>query len=401
MKKMQKKLKMHWKFLQTGCILYALFTYFCVLTADEKKSSGTTIRLADPATESVLAKNRERLASQEAEIKKLKTENIQKQTENAQRTAEISKLQGEIRAKNTDLNKKDAQIRTLQKEIAALKGEIRSKDADLSKKNTQIRELEKGIATLKSETRSKDADLNKKDAEIRSLQKGIADLKTEKSKLASRVSRETDSLNLEKTLLEEENRNLRVELLDTLKRCARLSDQLKRLEMSAAGVLETLNPVYAGTRETELTDAYNLAMKSGMELVAKGNAVCELILPKLAKSGVNAVDQARWRVALEDLMAQNRNFARLSVAQGKSSGERSCRILEVCLKPELVILNVGYNDGIRVNMTYKVKGSAGTVLRIVSVRPFVSAAVSEAGAIRELSAGMEVVLPDEKKKTNE
>ena len=398
---MQKKSKSHWKFLWTGCTLYALFTYFCVLTAAEKKSSGTTVRLADPATESVLAKNRERLALQEAEIKKLKTENIQKQTENAQRTAEISKLRSELQAKNVDFGKLNAEKNKLQKEKDSLKSELQTKNVEFGKLNAEKNKLQKKNDALNGEIRAKNVDLNKKDAEIRALQKEIAGLKAEKSKLSSQASKKADNLNLEKTLLEEENKNLRVELLDTLKRCARLSDQLKRLEMSAAGVLETLNPVYAGTRETELTDAHNLVMNSGMKLVAKSNAVCELILPKLAKSGVNAVDQARWRVALEDLMAQNRIFARLSVAQGRSSGERSCRILEVCLKPELVILNVGYNDGIRVNMTYKVKGPAGTVLRIVSVRPFVSAAVSEAGAIRELSAGMEVVLPDEKKKTNE
>lgn len=82
-----------------------------------------------------------------------------------------------------------------------------------------------------------------------------------------------------------------------MERCGKLTDRLKRLEQSAAGVLETLNPVYAGHRETELADALDLVTQCGMKLAGKSTNVCELVLPKIGKLGLNTVEEARLKVA--------------------------------------------------------------------------------------------------------
>ena len=74
-------------------------------------------------------------------------------------------------------------------------------------------------------------------------------------------------------------------------------------------------------------------------------------------------------------------------------GFRKCRILEVGDNEEIVVLNAGYRDGIRVNMTLKVPGETECLLRVIAVRPFVSGAVLERGRLRDLSPGMEVLAP--------
>jgi len=180
-----------------------------------------------------------------------------------------------------------------------------------------------------------------------------------------------------------------------------LSERLKRTEQSAAGVLETLNPVYAGQRESELTDALDLVMQCGMRLAGTGTTVCDLILPRLEKLGLSTVEKARIKVALDELAAQNRAFARLSVPPVHPDGFRKCRVLEVKDNEEVIVLNAGFRDGIRVNMTLNTPGEAKCRVRVIAVRPFVSAAVIEQGRLRDVSPGMEVLVPgkeDSKKK---
>ncbi|MBO5958624.1 MAG: hypothetical protein J6Q65_00730, partial [Lentisphaeria bacterium] len=167
---------------------------------------------------------------------------------------------------------------------------------------------------------------------------------------------------------------------------------------SAAGVLETLSPVYAGVRENELADALDLTMKSGMELVGKSTVVCEMLYPLIAKMGLADVEKARLRVAIDALSAENQSFARLSVPSVLPDQFRKCRVLEISETPEAVILNAGYRDGVRVNMKLQAgSGDKACALRIVAVRPFVSAAVVLNGRIGDLGVGQEVLAVEDKK----
>lgn len=332
---MQKKLKKYWKFVETGCILTVLFTALCVCAAEDTKPASVTVQLADPETESELAAIKQELAKLKAEAEKLRTENIQRQTENAQKTAELERLA---------------------KEKAELEAELTVLKREAARYQTEVSGLKAEIAKLKNE-----------------------------------VSKSTMELQAENSLLTEANQNLRSELLETLERCARLAGRVKRLEQSAAGVLESLNPVYAGEREMELADALDLIMKSGMTLVSKSTVVCEMLYPKIDQLGLADVEKARLRVALDALSAENQRFARLSVPSVLPEQFKKCRVLEVSETPEVVVLNAGYRDGVRVNMQLQTgTDEKACVLRIVAVRPFVSAAVVVKGNSKELGVGQEV-----------
>ena len=378
---MQKKFKKYWKFLETGCILSVLFTALCVCAAEDAKPASVTVQLADPETESELAANKKELArlkteverlkavaetrkqeveKQKAAVEKLRTENIQKRTENAQKTAELQRFAKEKAGL-------EAQLTASKQEIQRRKDEFSGMKVD----------LEAELTVLKRETKRRQDEIN--------------GLKAEIAKLKNDASKSTTELQAENSLLAESNQNLRNELLDTLERCARLSDRVKRMEQSAAGVLETLAPVYTGVREAELAEALDLTTKSGMKLVAKSTNVCEMLYPKIEKLGLADVEKARLRVALDALSTENQSFARLSVPSVLPEQFKKCRVLEISETPEMIVLNAGYRDGVRVNMSLQ----AGTdqkicVLRVVAVRPFVSAAVVVKGNSSELGVGQEV-----------
>ena len=262
----------------------------------------------------------------------------------------------------------------LEAQLSASKQEIQRRKDEFSGMKV---DLEAELTVLKRETKRRQDEIN--------------GLKAEIAKLKNDASKSTTELQAENSLLAESNQNLRNELLDTLERCARLSDRVKRMEQSAAGVLETLAPVYTGVREAELAEALDLTTKSGMKLVAKSTNVCEMLYPKIEKLGLADVEKARLRVAIDALSAENQRFARLSVPSVLPEQFKKCRVLEICEKPEVIILNAGYRDGVRVNMSLQAGTEAKPcVLRVVAVRSFVSAAVVVKGNGGELGVGQEV-----------
>ena len=83
--------------------------------------------------------------------------------------------------------------------------------------------------------------------------------------------------------MEEENSTLRKKLLETLRSYSEQSAQLKQLELSVASMIETLNPVHVGQRETELSEALELMRTSGLKLVAKGKDLADAMEQQLQK----------------------------------------------------------------------------------------------------------------------
>ena len=378
---MQKKFKKYWKFLETGCILSVLFTALCVCAAEKTKPASVTVQLADPETESELAANKKELARLKTEVERLKAVAETRKQEVEKQKAAVEKLRTENIQKRTENAQKIAELQRFAKEKAGLEAQLSASKQEIQRRKDEFSgmkvDLEAELTVLKRETKRRQDEIN--------------GLKAEIAKLKNDASKSTTELQAENSLLAESNQNLRNELLDTLERCARLSDRVKRMEQSAAGVLETLTPVYTGVREAELAEALDLTTKSGMKLVAKSTNVCEMLYPKIEKLGLADVEKARLRVAIDALSAENQRFARLSVPSVLPEQFKKCRVLEICEKPEVIILNAGYRDGVRVNMSLQ----AGTdqkicVLRVVAVRPFVSAAVVVKGNGGELGVGQEV-----------
>ena len=378
---MQKKFKKYWKFLETGCILSVLFTALCVCAAEKTKPASVTVQLADPETESELAANKKELARLKTEVERLKAVAETRKQEVEKQKAAVEKLRTENIQKRTENAQKAAELQRFAKEKAGLEAQLTASKQEIQRRKDEFSgmkvDLEAELTVLKRETKRRQDEIN--------------GLKAEIAKLKNEVSKSTTELQAENSLLADTNQNLRSELLDTLERCARLSDRVKRMEQSAAGVLETLAPVYTGVREAELAEALDLTTKSGMKLVAKSTNVCEMLYPKIEKLGLADVEKARLRVAIDALSAENQRFARLSVPSVLPEQFKKCRVLEICEKPEVIILNAGYRDGVRVNMSLQAGTEAKPcVLRVVAVRSFVSAAVVVKGNGGELGVGQEV-----------
>ena len=183
---------------------------------------------------------------------------------------------------------------------------------------------------------------------------------------------------------------LRKELIETLEKSSETLDRLKILELSAASVLDTLEPVYMSSREVELMDTLELVLRFGSDLAGKSASASEKLLGVLPETRLDEVEQAKLRVALEEVRRSAALFARLVQAPVDPAGFDSCRVLAVDEALGVVVLSAGYRNGVRVNLRLWAENGPRTTLKVVALRSFVCAAIPEEGSLRDLVPGMKV-----------
>ena len=185
-----------------------------------------------------------------------------------------------------------------------------------------------------------------------------------------------------------EAETLRRELIETLEKSSENLDRLKVLELSAASILDTLEPVYVSSREVELLETLDLVLRVGSDLAGKSAAASEKLLGILPETGLDEVERARIRVSLEEVRKSAGRFARLVLPPVEPGGLESCRILAVDEALGVAVLSAGFRNGVRVNLRLWVENDPKTVLKVVALRSFVCAAIPEEGSFRDLVPGM-------------
>ena len=211
-----------------------------------------------------------------------------------------------------------------------------------------------------------------------------------------RLKAENRRLAAELAFRESENAALRKELIETLDKYSTQAGRMRRMEASSAGTIETLEPVYTGTREMELAADLLTCISSMKKASAVITAFADDLSNRLPELTLDQVETAKIRIQIDHLRNAAMDLARLASPPAKPGRPGAHRILELDSRSKLVILNGGYRDGVREGLTLKY---GEVVLKIIAVRNFVSAAVVISGKFEDLAVGVEVKTSVSGKKT--
>ena len=231
----------------------------------------------------------------------------------------------------------------------------------------------------------KQSDTGVQEADRKTVEALQRELETVKSESDKKLA----DLQAELRLLKQENSVIRKELLETLDKFSMLADRLKRYEMSAAAVVESLNPVYIGAREEESAESLRTVMQSSAALASATASLCDEVLELLKNSSLDSVLSAKLRLRIDSLKNEVRNAAFLNVPPIPPDGFASCRVLNLDEKLNAVVLSAGYRNGVRAGMLLRSRNGE-IVLRVVALKNFTCAALLAKGEIKSVGIGMEV-----------
>ena len=221
------------------------------------------------------------------------------------------------------------------------------------------------------------------------LEKELDALKQETEKKLAALSNERDRLKAEVKTLQEENSLIRKELIETLEKYSMLAEKLKRLEKSAAAVIETLRPEYADVRADETAESLRTVMQSSVALASAAAVFCGEVEKMIQLPGADPVYAAKLRVMITNLKSLILNVVRYDTAPAAPRGNITCRILKVDEKLKAAVFSAGYRNGLRSGMVLRTLDGKVS-FQIVMLKDFTSAGLFLTGTPGEVSIGMEL-----------
>ena len=221
------------------------------------------------------------------------------------------------------------------------------------------------------------------------LERELTALKQESEKKLAVLSNERDRLKAEVKTLQEENSLIRKELIETLEKYSMLAEKLKRLERSAAAVIETLKPEYSGAREDESAESLRTVMQSSVALASAAAAFCGEVEKLIALPGMDSVRAAKLRVMITQIRSQIRNIIRYNTPPAGPQGITTCRILKIDEKLKAAVFSAGYRNGLRTGMVLRTAGGKVS-FQIILLKEFTSAGLFLTGTPQDVSIGTEL-----------
>lgn len=208
-------------------------------------------------------------------------------------------------------------------------------------------------------------------------------------KARAELEGELERLKSENAALAKELEAKRKELIETNFVYSRQSERLKRIELSAAAAVETLEPVYVGSREEEMAGSLRLLSEAGAKLAANVSGFCEELDATISGLPIDKVAQAKLRLGLDGLRREAGDLAVLASPPAPPAKFEKCRILDFDKSLRVAVLSAGFKDGVRNGLLLKAGPDRSVVLKVVAVRPMACAAKVVDGDPERLLPGME------------
>jgi hypothetical protein len=190
--------------------------------------------------------------------------------------------------------------------------------------------------------------------------------------------------------LEKDHNILRKELIEITKNFQAQNESYRRLQLSIAATIASSKMEAATFREGQLIQTLNDVFDNSRELALQSIEFCDIVDTLLKQMPIGKIRKAEINLRAEELKKGARKLTTLADLKIRQKPVNRCRILAVNKDLQVVVLPVGSVHGVFIGLNYYA-GKKKEALRIITVRPFVSAAVPEKGNIESLTPGMEVI----------
>jgi len=197
--------------------------------------------------------------------------------------------------------------------------------------------------------------------------------------------------------LENEQKMLHNELIEIIDRYRKQNESYRRLQLSIAATLASGELKGAGKREDQLVTALATVSENGRKLALKTIEFCEYVDSILDKMPLGKLQKAALQLRNEELKTESRKFCSLADPALSRETVEGCRLLAVNDDLKIAVLPVGAVQGV-FNGLYFYDGKGKVKLKVIAVKPLISAAVLEKGSINDLTPGMEVSTNEKRNK---
>lgn len=189
--------------------------------------------------------------------------------------------------------------------------------------------------------------------------------------------------------LEKDHKLLRKELIEIMKNFQAQNDSYRRLQLSIAATMASTKMEAATYREGQLVHTLNDTFDNSRTLALRAIEFCDLVDSLLKQMPIGKIQKAEISLRIDELKKGARKLTTLTDLKLRQKPVDRCRILAVNKDLQVVVLPVGSVHGVFIGLNFY-NGKSKATLKVIMVRPFISAAVIAEGNIESMTPGMEV-----------
>jgi hypothetical protein len=181
---------------------------------------------------------------------------------------------------------------------------------------------------------------------------------------------------------------LHKELIEILDRYKTLSETYRQTQLSIASTLASEQITGSSKREEQLFKMMATLTENGRKLALKSVEFCEYFDSILEGMPMGKIQKAAMRLRIDDLKSESRKYCTLTDPLINRQSVERCRLLAVNDSLMVAVLPIGTVHGV-FNGLCLYDQSGKVKLKVITVLPYVSAAILETGSMSELAPGME------------
>ena len=197
----------------------------------------------------------------------------------------------------------------------------------------------------------------------------------------------------EVSALQAENQRLRQEVDRLHKELAERDQDVLKFRLWLASAMDSGKMLSVSERELQLTEILKEFVSRSNRLLGHISGVDKKIRELLKELPISPARQARMLLQLEQMERFALNLSAIAGATEEAEDKtalENIRVVAVDRKLETAVLSVGSVHGVFPGLLCQAKQKKDVILRVISVRPWVCAAVPVRGGMAQVVPGMEL-----------
>jgi len=177
-------------------------------------------------------------------------------------------------------------------------------------------------------------------------------------------------------------------LSEVLLKTEKKKQEISRVKIGLTSLIAGDDAISASNQYLEILKNLELNSREGEHLVRRTIKFCNYFDAELENLSIPYEKKLRLQLRVEEIKSAAEKYGALVNKPTIKLNSKTANVLDVNSKLNVVVLSAGFLDGVNVGFEWRIDGARNTFVKVVAVRPYLSAAIITKGKIVDVTPGM-------------
>jgi hypothetical protein len=177
-------------------------------------------------------------------------------------------------------------------------------------------------------------------------------------------------------------------LSEVLLKTEKKKQEISRIKIGLIGLIARDDTLMPNGQYLEMLKNLELNSREGEHLVRRTIKFCNYIDAELENLSIPYEKKLRLQLRVDEIKSAAEKYGALVNKPTIKLSSKTASVLDINSKLHVVILSAGFLDGVNIGFEWSIGNTKKTFVKVVAVRPYLSAAIVTNGKIVNVNPGM-------------